>query len=207
MTSTIKNGIFVFETTQTTTFVMMDILYEPWPWYIAGPVIGLTVPLLLLLSGKMFGLSSNFRHACAACNIGNVEFFKYDWKKTGGWNLVVLAGIILGGFLAGYVFANPEPVQLAESTVTDLRALGIQDFAGLVPADLFSWEVLGTPAGLTVLVIGGFLVGFGSRYAGGCTSGHAISGLANLQKASLIAVIGFFIGGMIMTWLIYPIIL
>ncbi|MCA1747638.1 MAG: YeeE/YedE family protein, partial [Bacteroidales bacterium] len=114
---------------------------------------------------------------------------------------------VLGGFLGGYVFANPEPIQLAASTITDLQALGIQDFNGLVPNDLFAWDMLGSGVGLTVLVLGGFLVGFGARYAGGCTSGHAISGLSDLQLASLVAVIGFFIGGLIMTFFIYPIIL
>lgn len=185
----------------------MDILTQPMPWYIAGPIIGLTVPVLLILGGKMFGVSANLRHACAACNFGNVEFFNYDWKEAGWWNITFLVGSILGGFLGGYVFANPEPIDLAASTVTDLQALGINDFSGLVPDDLISWEALGTPTGLIVMILGGFLVGFGARYAGGCTSGHAISGLSDLQLASLMAVIGFFIGGLLMTYLIYPIIL
>lgn len=155
----------------------------------------------------MFGVSANLRHACAACNFGNVEFFNYDWKKAGYWNLTFLVGSVIGGFLGGYVFMNPEPIDLAASTITDLQALGINDFSGLVPEGLISWEALGSPTGLIVLVIGGFLVGFGARYAGGCTSGHAISGLSDLQLASLIAVIGFFIGGLLMTYFIYPIIL
>lgn len=185
----------------------MDILSQPMPWYIAGPFIGLTVPILLILGGRMFGVSANLRHACAACNFGNVEFFNYDWKEAGWWNITFLVGSIVGGFLGGYVFANPEPIDLATSTITDLKALGIQDFDGLVPADLISWKALSTPVGLTVLVLGGFLVGFGARYAGGCTSGHAISGLSDLQLASLMAVIGFFIGGLLMTYFIYPLIL
>lgn len=185
----------------------MDILFQPMPWYVAGPIIGLTVPLLLIMGGKMFGVSANLRHACAACNFGNVEFFNYDWKEAGWWNLTFLAGSVIGGFLGGYVFANPEPIDLAASTITDLQALGIQNFDGLVPTDLISWEALGTPTGLIVLVLGGFMVGFGARYAGGCTSGHAISGLSDLQLASLTAVIGFFIGGLIMTYFIYPLIL
>lgn len=185
----------------------MEILFEPMPWYIAGPIIGLTVPLLLIIGGKMFGVSANLRHTCAACNFGNVEFFNYDWKKAGYWNLTFLVGSIIGGFLGGYVFANPEPIQLATSTIADLRAMGINDFTGFVPVDLFSWSSLGSPLGFTVLVLGGFLVGFGARYAGGCTSGHAISGLSDLQLASLIAVIGFFAGGLLMTHLIYPLIL
>ncbi|MCH8557469.1 MAG: YeeE/YedE family protein [Balneolia bacterium] len=186
---------------------MFDLLTQPWPWYIAGPIVGLTVPMLLIMGGKMFGISENLRHACAACNIGNVEFFNYDWKKNGAWNLTFLIGVVFGGFLGGYIFANPEPIQLAASTINDLRELGITDFTGFVPAELFTWEVLGSGTGLIVLVLGGFLVGFGARYAGGCTSGHAISGLSDLQLASLIAVIGFFIGGLLMTWFIYPIIL
>lgn len=186
---------------------MLDFLTQPWPWYIAGPIIGLTVPLLLIAGGKMFGISANLRHACAACNFGNVDFFNYDWKTAGAWNFTFLIGTVIGGLLGGYVFANPEPIQLAASTISDLQALGIQDFDGLVPDDLFTWSALGTTPGLIVLTIGGFLVGFGARYAGGCTSGHAISGLSDLQLASLIAVIGFFIGGLLMTYLILPIIL
>lgn len=185
----------------------MDLLYEPMPWYIAGPIIGLTVPVLLLAGGKLFGVSSNFRHMCAACNFGNIDFFDYNWKESGTWNLVFLGGTVIGGFLGGYLFANPEPIALAASTISDLETLGISDFDGYVPADLFSWAALGSPAGFAVLVVGGFFVGFGARYAGGCTSGHAISGLSNLQLASLIAVIGFFIGGLIVTHLLYPIIL
>lgn len=186
---------------------MLDFLYEPWPWYVAGPVIGLTVPALLLMGGKVFGVSSNFRHFCAACGGGNVEFFNYNWKDTGRWNLTFLTGTIIGGFLAGYVFANPDPIALSPVTIEELGALGIQDFEGFVPDDLFTWDALGTSAGLLVLVLGGFLVGFGARYAGGCTSGHAISGLSDLQVASLVAVIGFFIGGLIMTYVFYPYIL
>lgn len=186
---------------------MTDLLYQPWPWYIAGPVIGLTVPLLLIAGGKMFGISSNLRHMCAACLPGNIEFFNYDWKKAGSWNLTFVLGTIIGGFLGGYLFVNPEPIQLASSTISELRLLGINDFSGFVPDDLFKWEVLGSGTGLTVLVLGGFLVGFGARYAGGCTSGHAISGLSDLQSASLTAVIGFFIGGLIMTYLLLPLIL
>lgn len=186
---------------------MLEFLYNPWPWYIAGPVIGLMIPALLLLSGRMLGFSSNFRHICAACNFGKVEFFNYEWKSTGRWNLLFLAGTVFGGFLAGYIFENPEPVQLSASTIADLQLLGIHDVSGLVPAEIFSWDSLTSGAGIIILLGGGFLTGFGARYAGGCTSGHAISGLSNLQLVSLIAVIGFFAGGLVMTHIIYPIIL
>jgi uncharacterized membrane protein YedE/YeeE len=185
----------------------MEWLYQPWPWYVAGPLIGLTVPLLLILGGKQFGISANLRHTCAACMPGNIEFFKYDWKKAGKWNLTFLLGVVIGGFLAGYVFQNPDPVAISSSTVSDLKALGISNFNGLVPQEIFNWDILSSATGWIILGLGGFLVGFGSRYAGGCTSGHAISGIADLQLASVIATVGFFIGGLIMTYFIYPIIL
>lgn len=184
---------------------MLELLTQPWPWYIAGPVIGLMVPLLLILGGKAFGFSSNFRHVCAACLPAKIPYFSYNWKEEGGWNLVFLLGTILGGFLGGYWLANPEPIQISERTAEALRSgMGITDFTGYVPADLFSWEFAKTGFGLFFLVFGGLLIGFGTRYAGGCTSGHAISGLSNLQIGSLFAVIGFFIGGLLMTWFILP---
>lgn len=184
---------------------MLELLTQPWPWYIAGPVIGLTVPAMLFLGSKAFGFSSNFRHICAACIPGTVDFFNYDWKKDGGWNMMFLVGTILGGFIGGYLLANPEPIQLSAATIAGLQAdMNITNFEGIVPVEIFSWEFLGSGIGLAVMISGGFLVGFGTRYAGGCTSGHAISGLSNLQVASLIAVVGFFIGGLLMTHIIMP---
>lgn len=198
---------YTFRTIQNTD-TMVEILSNPWPWYVAGPLIGLIVPLLLYFGNKAFGFSSNFRHICAACIPSNITFFKYNWKREGSWNLVFLVGTVLGGFLGGYIFANPEPIKLSQSTVQTLgTTMGITDFTGFVPQEIFNWTFLTTPAGFAILAIGGFLIGFGTRYAGGCTSGHAISGLANLQLGSLIAVIGFFAGGLLMTWIILPILL
>ncbi|MCW9705575.1 YeeE/YedE family protein [Fodinibius salsisoli] len=186
---------------------MIDFLQQPWPWYVAGPMIGLIVPILLLVGGKQFGVSSNLRHTCAACFPGNITFFQYDWKKAGGWNLVFIAGTVLGGFLGGWLFSNPDPIALSAQTVNDLQALGITNFSGMMPEEFFNWQSLSTLPGFIMMAVGGFFVGFGARYAGGCTSGHAISGLANLQLASLLAVVGFFIGGLIITYFIYPLIL
>lgn len=186
---------------------MIELLQSPWPWYVAGPLIGLIVPILLLIGNKQFGVSSNLRHTCAACMPGDVKYFKYDWKKTGGWNLVFIAGTVLGGFIGGWIFSNPEPVILAQQTVAELQAVGISNFTGMIPQDLFRWDNLASIQGFIVMVVGGFLVGFGARYAGGCTSGHAISGLADFQVASLLAVIGFFIGGLIITYFVYPVLL
>lgn len=186
---------------------MLDFLSQPWPWYVAGPIIGLVVPLLLLLTGKAFGVSSSLRHACAATFPKGAEYFRYDWKKKGLWNLTFVLGILIGGFIASTVLHNPDPVAISSATHADLQALGITDFSGLLPGDLFSWSSLTSLPGLVVIVLGGFLVGFGARYAGGCTSGHAITGLATLQMPSLIATIGFFIGGLIITHLVLPILL
>ncbi len=185
---------------------MLEMLCTPWPWYVAGPLIGLVVPGLLLLENKQFGLSANLRHICAAVIPGKIKFFRYDWKKE-LWNLVFILGIFIGGFTGSYILKNPNPIGLSERTLTDLRKLGIEDFSEMVPREIFSWSNFLTTQGFIVLVIGGFLIGFGSRYAGGCTSGHAISGLSNFQLPSLIAVIGFFLGGLIMTHFLLPFIL
>jgi uncharacterized membrane protein YedE/YeeE len=184
----------------------MNILTQPWPWYISGPLIGLMVPVLLILGNKTFGISSSLRHICAACFPGNADFFKYDWKAE-SWNLFFAAGIVLGGFVAGYVFQNPNPIAISPDTISDLNNLGITDHAGLIPQQLFNFHALLSVRGFVLMIVGGFFVGFGTRYAGGCTSGHSIMGLSNLQGPSLIATICFFAGGLIMTWFILPFLL
>ena len=160
---------------------------------------------VLLYLGKTFGVSSTLRSTCAALGAGrSSDFFRYNWKDQ-TWNLVFVAGAMVGGFIAAQWLRDPEPIQLAEQTVARLQALGIeQPGTELLPESIFRWEALLTVPGFVMLVVGGFLVGFGARYAGGCTSGHAISGLSNLQLPSLIAVIGFFIGGLIATYFITP---
>lgn len=181
----------------------MNWINQPWPWYIAGPIIGLIVPALLLIGNKTFGISSSLRHVCAACFPGNVRFFKYDWKKE-MWNLFFVGGIAIGGFLTMALIPNTDNINVHSHLVTDLAKYGITDFSGLVPSQLFTWTNLFTLKGIILLVGGGFLVGFGSRYAGGCTSGHAISGLANLQWPSLVATCCFMAGGFLMANVILP---
>jgi len=185
---------------------MIEFLKQPWAWYIAGPLIGLTVPALLILGNKMLGISSSLRHVCAACIPATIPYFNYDWKKE-SWNLFFVAGIVLGGFCVAAFLANPNPVGLNPRLVTELASYGITERQSLLPEQLFNWQQLLTPKGLFVMVFGGFLVGFGTRYAGGCTSGHSIMGLSNLQLPSLIATISFMTGGFIMANLILPIIL
>lgn len=185
---------------------MLDFLREPWPWYVAGPLIGLMVPALLLLGNKPFGFSSNLRHICAALAPRDLAFFRYDWRRTGGWNLAFLAGTIVGGFIGGWLLGTGA-VAISAKTQAALAAVGITDFRGLVPTEVFSWSNLLTAKGLAVILGGGFLVGFGTAYAGGCTSGHAITGLAALERASLLAVLGFFAGGLVATYVILPLVL
>lgn len=185
---------------------MFDFITRPWPWYVAGPLIGLTVPALLLIGNKSFGISSSLRHICAACIPANISFFKYDWKKE-AWNLFFVAGILVGGFIAAQFLANPNPMQVNSKLASELASYGVDDYSQLVPVQLMNWTSLFTLKGFLLIVFGGFLVGFGTRYAGGCTSGHAIMGLSNLQWPSLVATICFMVGGFIMANLLLPIIL
>lgn len=183
---------------------MLELLKEPWPWYVGGPVIAI-VMFLLMYFGEKFGLSSNLR---TICSIGGAsrfsKYFRFNWKSQ-IWNLVFVFGAIAGGFIATQWLSNDEPMVLSAAVVQDMKGFGIENPGEeFLPSELFGWEAFLTWKGFFRLMLGGFLVGFGTRYAGGCTSGHAISGLSNLQLPSLIAVIGFFIGGLIMTWFLLP---
>ena len=185
---------------------MLDFIREPWHWSVTGVLIGLTVPALLIIGNKSFGISSSLRHICAACLPANISFFKYDWKKE-IWNLFFVGGVLIGGFIATQFLSNREPIQIAAETKAQLEVQGIHSFGQLMPPDLFSFSSLATLRGFIFIVLGGFLVGFGTRYAGGCTSGHAIMGLSNLQLPSLIATISFMVGGFLMTYFGLPILL
>ncbi len=183
------------------------LLREPWPWYVAGPAIA-AIMFSLLFFGNRFGISSNLRTMCSILGAGKTcEFFDFDWRAQ-RWNLVFALGMVLGGAISANYLTAPEPMGISEATKVELIKLGVSLPATgkeLVPSELFSWESLLTIKGVIMLIVGGFLVGFGTRYAGGCTSGHAISGLSNLQLPSLIAVVGFFIGGLLVTYFVYPI--
>lgn len=181
---------------------LTELLARPWPWYIAGPAIGLMVPLLRLAGGKRFGVSSCFRHLCAALG-ARAPYFRYDWRGEGGWNLRFVLGIALGGALAGLTLSGAPPA-LAAGTLIHFEGLGIAVDGPLAPSAIFSLAALRTPVGWVAMVVGGFLVGFGARYAHGCTSGHAISGLAEGRLPSLLAVLGFFAGGLLTTHLLWP---
>lgn len=188
---------------------MIDYIAQPWHWFISGFMI-VVVMFLLIFLGKRFGVSSSFKTMCTIAGAGKrFEYFRYNWKDH-DWLLTFVAGSIIGGAIAANFLASPEPVQISTATIADLAALGISypqtmsEGSGFIPHDLFNLSNLGTPAGIVLMILGGFFVGFGTRWAGGCTSGHAISGLSELQLPSLVAVIGFFIGGLTSTFLIFP---
>ncbi len=185
---------------------MTVLLNQPWPWYVAGPLVGLTVPVLLILGNKHFGISSNLRHLCAICFPANIPFFKYDYRRE-LWNLFFVGGILLGGILSVLFLADPGPVKVNPVFAAELAGYGITDFSSMIPVQLYNWKILLSPGGLLMMVGGGFLVGFGARYAGGCTSGHAIMGLSALQWPSLVATICFMAGGFLMVNLLLPFIL
>lgn len=185
---------------------MPDFLFQPWPWYIAGPVIGLFPALLLIAGNRMFGVSNNLRHMCAAVSPRGGPYFRYDWRAE-RWNLAFAAGILAGGFIGGILLRNPEPVAISEATRQSLAALGVTGVDGMVPSELFRWASLLSLRGALLIIGGGFLVGFGTAYAGGCTSGHGLSGIADLQLPSLIALAAFFAGGIFGTFVVLPAIL
>lgn len=186
--------------------LLLSWINEPWHWAVSGAMISF-VMFLLLLMGRSFGVSATLRAMCTMGGAGKkISFFDFDWK-TQRWNLTFILGAVIGGFIASQYMQPEEAMQLAPDTVAHLTKLGVdvpKDEYRFLPNALFDTEQLTSLSGLLLLIVGGFLVGFGARYAGGCTSGHAISGLSNLQLPSLIAVIGFFIGGLLMTYLFMP---
>jgi uncharacterized membrane protein YedE/YeeE len=180
---------------------MLDAFVSPWPWYLAGPLIGSMVPLMLWIGSRSFGISQNLEHVVAITqpSMIGVHFFKYDWRAS-RWSLGFAGGTVLGGFLAGVVVPNPESVALTESARTMIEGWGFTQGIGLVPPEMFDLSL----RNLLLLFAGGVLVGFGTRYASGCTSGHAITGLSTLQPQSLFAVLGIFGGGMLASHLLTP---
>ena len=182
----------------------MDLVTHTWHWSISGILIAL-VMLTLNYFGKVFGMSTNLRAMCTLAGADKVaDFFKFDWKGQ-RWNLLVVLGAMIGGYVAVHYMSDPTNVSINPQTITQLNKLGIDAPEGkLLPDALFSIEALKSPKIILILISGGFLIGFGSRYAGGCTSGHAIAGMSNIQRQSLKAVVGFFIGGLIMSHFILP---
>lgn len=184
---------------------MIEFISQPWSWYVSGTVIAF-IMFMLLFFGKSFGFSSNLRTICAIGGAGKVsKFFNFNWK-TQIWNLVFLVGAILGGFVTKQFLSTDEPIAISAATIQDLEKLGFAAPESVQPNEIFGTDAMFSLKGFLILAIGGFLVGLGSRYAGGCTSGHAISGISDLQVPSMVAVVGFFAGGLLMSWFVLPLI-
>ena len=184
----------------------MEWILEPWPWYVSGPLIA-GIMFLLLFGGKNFGMSGHLRTLCSIGGAGKkIAFFDFDWKAQ-RWNLVVMIGAVIGGFIGANLLSTDTAVEINAETASTLEGLGFETAGeAYLPGELFGMEAFSDPKALALLLVGGLLIGFGARYAGGCTSGHAISGLSNLQLPSLFAVAGFFIGGLVMVHLLFPLI-
>lgn len=186
----------------------MEVIHNTWHWSVSGFLIGV-IMLVLTYFGKTFGMSSNLRNICSMTFAKKgIEYFDFDWRAQ-KWNLAVALGAVAGGFIASYfLMDSTEILQINPKTIENLAKLNIDAPSGskLAPDAMFSIENMLTVKGFSILLIGGFLIGFGTPYAGGCTSGHAISGLSNLQIPSLIAVIGFFLGGLISAHFLIPLI-
>ena len=182
---------------------MISLLSKPWPWYVSGPAIA-GIMAVCFYSLKILGFSRNLSNVCSMLGLGkHISYFNFNWRKQ-IWNIWFLVGSIIGGYIAVHYLQSPEALKLSSATIADLQKLNIPFDGHLEPETIFNWNYLHTGKGLFIFLGGGFLIGFGTRYAGGCTSGHAISGLSNLQLPSLIAVIGFFIGGLFTTHLLFP---
>jgi uncharacterized protein len=186
---------------------LSEMLLAPWPWYVTGPMIGLIVPMLLLIGNRAFGISSTFRHVCAICAPARIPYFQYDWRRE-IWNLVFVAGIAIGGFIAMFGMTAAGTQSMVTPAFADqLAGYGIEPGQYLLPRELFDWEHYTSAWPMLLLLAGGFLIGFGTRYAGGCTGGHAINGIATFQRASIIATLAFMAGGFAMANLFLPLIL
>jgi uncharacterized protein len=170
-------------------------------------LLGLMVPILLFLGNQHFGVSSSFRHICAAALPRlKAEYFRYDWKKQ-MWNLVMMAGVVCGAAIAVLFLDGDGAPALSRAAVETFASWGIPDVGRLQPDVIFSTGTMFRLRSLILLVVGGFLVGFGTRYANGCTSGHAIMGLSLGSGGSVVATIGFFIGGAFVSNLILPLVM
>ncbi len=185
---------------------IIHTLSQPWPWYVAGPLIGLVIVLLQWIDNKPLAASASYRHVCAATFPSGIPFLKYDWKSE-VWNLIFVIGIFIGGFLAEILFSHPSNIGISIETTEQLKSIGLTETNGFAPAQLFSFSALKNFAGIIVMVLGGFLIGFGSRYAGGCVSGHSMTGISDLQWTSLLATACIFAGGIFTAYILLPLII
>ncbi len=97
------------------------------------------------------------------------NFFDFNWRAQ-KWNLTVIVGAAIGGFIAMNFLTEDPAVAINPETVSILQGLGFQSAGeAYLPDELFCLEALTDWKALPILIIGGFLLGFGARWAGGCT--------------------------------------
>jgi uncharacterized membrane protein YedE/YeeE len=186
---------------------IINYISQPWPWWVAGPLIGLVIILLQWIDNKPLAASSSYRHVCSAAFPNGIPFLtNYNWKAE-SWNLFFVAGIAIGGFLTAIILSHPSNIAISNETSQQLQSMGLKDVNGFAPSQLFSFAALQTFPGITIMVFGGFLIGFGSRYAGGCVSGHCMTGISDLQWTSLLATACIFVGGIFTSYYLLPLIL
>ncbi len=185
---------------------ILNFISQPLPWYVAGPLIGLVIVLLQWIDNKPLAASASYRHVCAATFPSGIPFLNYDWKSE-IWNLVFVIGIFIGGFLSATFLSHPANIAISTETIQQLHSAGLTDTGGFAPAQLFSFTALQSVAGIIVMVFGGFLIGFGSRYAGGCVSGHSMTGISDLQWTSVLATACIFAGGIFTAYILLPFII
>lgn len=156
--------------------------HEPLHWAVAGVAIALITLALLFLTNRRLGISTGFEDVCALA-LPRPYFQRASLRAEGRWRLAFLAGLVIGGFLSAATSGGWAPTW----------SLGIFDEAlGLGPAGKLLW-----------MFAGGWCIGFGTRLAGGCTSGHGIFGMSNLEVPSLLATLSFMVGGIVTTHLVF----
>lgn len=158
----------------------------PWHWAIAGALIGLLTLTLLFVANRRLGISTGFENVCALV-VKAPYFQRESLLRSNNWRLPLLAGLVVGGFLSAVIGGGWEPTW----------ALG-----------KFDAEIGWNAGGKVIWMFGGgLLIGFGTRLAGGCTSGHGIFGMSNLELPSIVSTVSFMAAGIVTTNLIYRVIL
>lgn len=151
-------------------------------WAAAGAGIAAVTLTLLFVLNRRLGISTGFEDVCSL--VLKAPYFRRERLLSArGWRLPFLAGLVLGGVISAVLGGGWSPSW--ELGMLDQRL-------GLGHAGKLIW-----------MFVGGLFIGFGTRLAGGCTSGHGIFGLSNLEWPSLVSTISFMGGGVVTTHLIY----
>jgi uncharacterized membrane protein YedE/YeeE len=163
---------------------MRLILHDLAPMHcaVAGAAIAAVTLALLYLANRRLGISTGFEDLCSLA-LPLPYFRRSTLLAARGWRLPFVGGLVLGGVLSAALGGGWSPTW----------ALGMFDTTiGWGPAGKVAW-----------MFVGGLFIGFGTRLAGGCTSGHGIFGLSNFERPSLVSTLSFMLGGLVTTQLVY----